>query len=171
MNHGYNYAYDYFIGVVQMACRTHQLNKTTGITYVYESSSYWDSIKKQPRNKKVCIGKLDKDSGVFIPSKRLNPEQAAARDPKVTAHAQIIGPNIILDTITKELGLDILLQDCCPKYYEQIKAMAYYLLHQGDALSHCENWCASYIPSMTFTLTSQNISDVLDTITETNIYG
>jgi len=54
-----------------MACRTHQLNKTTGITYVYESTSYWDPIKKQPRNKKVCIGKLDKDSGMFIPSKRL----------------------------------------------------------------------------------------------------
>ncbi len=149
----------------KMAYRINHLNKQTGITYVYESISYWDKDKKQPRTKQVCIGKLDKDSGDFIPSKRLNPEQAAARDPKVTAHAQIIGPNIILDTITKELGLDILLQDCCPKYYEQIKAMAYYLLHQGDALSHCENWCASHIPSMTFTLTSQNISDVLDTIT------
>ena len=45
-----------------MACRTHQLNKNTGITYVYESSSYWDPIKKQPRNKKVYIGKLSKDT-------------------------------------------------------------------------------------------------------------
>ena len=148
-----------------MACRTHQLNKNTGITYVYESSSYWDPVKKQPRNKKVCIGKLSKDTREFIPSKRLNPEQAAARDPKVLANAQIIGPNIILDTITKELELDRLLEYCCSKYHEQIKAMAYYLVHQGNALSHCENWCASHMPRIAGTLTSQNISDILDTIT------
>jgi len=147
-----------------MVCRTHQLNKTTGITYVYESSSYWDPVKKQPRNKKVCIGKLDKDSGEFISSRRLNPEQAAARDPQVTANAQIIGPNIILDIITKELKLDKLLQKCCPNYYEQIKAMAYYLVHQGDALSHCETWCDSHIPDVAATLSSQNISDILDKI-------
>lgn len=147
-----------------MAYRINHLNKITGITYVYESISYWDKVKKQPRTKQVCIGKLDKDSGEFIPSKRLNPEQAAARDPKVTASAQIIGPNIILDTITRELGLDKLLQDCCPQYYKQIQAMAYYLVHQGDALSHCETWCDSHIPSIAATLSSQNISDILDTI-------
>ena len=147
-----------------MVCRTHQLNKITGITYVYESSSYWDTVKKQPRNKKVCIGKLDKDSGEFIPSRRLNPEQAAARDPQVTANAQIIGPNIILDVITEELKLDKLLQRCCPDYYQQIKAMAYYLVHQGDALSHCETWCDSHLPDIAATLSSQNISDILDKI-------
>jgi transposase len=147
-----------------MVCRTHQLNKATGITYVYESASYWDTAKKQARNKKVCIGKLDKDSGEFIPSKRLNPAQAAARDPQVTAKAQIIGPNIILDTITQELKLDKLLQKCSPEYYQQIKAMAYYLVHQGDALSHCETWCDSHVPDIAATLTSQNISDILDKI-------
>jgi hypothetical protein len=146
-----------------MVCRTHQRNKSTGITYVYESSSYWDPVKKQPRNKKVCIGKID-NVGQFIPSKRLNPEQAAARDPQVTATAQIIGPNIILDTITQELGLDKLLQGCCPQYYEQIKAMAYYLVHQGGALSHCENWCASHVPAVADTLTSQHITDILGAI-------
>lgn len=150
---------------VKMAYRINHVNKNTGITYVYESISYWDKEKKQPRSKQVCIGKLAKDTGEFIPSKRLNPEQAAVRDPKVVANAQIIGPNIILDTITKELELDRLLEYCCPKYHKQIKAMAYYLVHQGDALSHCENWCASHMPEVANTLTSQNISDILDTIT------
>ena len=42
--------------------------------------------------------------------------------------------------------------------------MAYFMVHQGDALSHCENWCASHIPSMSSSLTSQNISDILDKI-------
>lgn len=39
-----------------MACQIHQTNKFNGVTYVYESVSYWDPSKKQPRNKKVCIG-------------------------------------------------------------------------------------------------------------------
>jgi hypothetical protein len=42
-------------------------NKKTGITYVYESESYWDPEKKQPRNRRKLIGKLD-DDGNIIPT-------------------------------------------------------------------------------------------------------
>lgn len=42
-------------------------NKKTGITYVYESESYWDSEKKQPRNHRRLIGKLD-DEGNIVPT-------------------------------------------------------------------------------------------------------
>ena len=59
-----------------MPCRINQLNKKTNVIYVYESASYWDKEKKQARNKKICVGKLD-CNGVFIPSGRLKPEQAA----------------------------------------------------------------------------------------------
>ena len=86
-----------------MSCRINQVNKKTGVTYVYESVSYWDKEKKQARNKKICIGRLD-SNGTFIPSTRLAPEQAAVRDPIVTASAEIIGSSIILDTITDRLG-------------------------------------------------------------------
>ena len=68
-----------------MSCRVNLVNKSSGVTYVYESQSYWDKEKKQARNKRVCIGRLDPDAGTFIPSKRLKPEQALARDPAVTA--------------------------------------------------------------------------------------
>lgn len=146
-----------------MTCRIHQLNKSNGITYVYESVSYWDSIKKQPRNKKVCIGKLDSD-GKFVPSKRLHPEQAAIRDPQVTARAKVIGPTVILDAITRELHLDTLLQQCCPKYHQQIKAMAYYLLHNGGALSHCAAWCNSHMPDIATTLSSGQITRILNEV-------
>ena len=54
-----------------MSCRVNYVNKTTGVTYVYESVSYWDKEKKQSRNKRVCVGKLDPTSGELIPSKRL----------------------------------------------------------------------------------------------------
>ena len=45
-----------------------RLDKRTGITYVYESTSYWDKEKKQPRSKRVLIGKLDPDTGKVVPT-------------------------------------------------------------------------------------------------------
>jgi hypothetical protein len=49
-----------------MTYRVHQVNKKTGITYVYEAISCWDKKKKQARNKQVCIGKLDPTNGEFV---------------------------------------------------------------------------------------------------------
>ena len=86
--------------------------------------------------------------GDFIPSKRLQPEQAAARDPAVTASAEIVGPSIVLDTITEQLGLGKLLKSCFPQEHRQIQTMAYYLVSQGGPLSHCEAWCKSHAHSV-----------------------
>ena len=44
-----------------------RLDKRTCITYVYESTSYWDKEKKQPRSKRVLIGKLDEYSCAVKP--------------------------------------------------------------------------------------------------------
>lgn len=107
-----------------MPCRVNYLNKRTGITYVYESVSRWDKEKKQPRNTRVCVGQLDPVSREFIPSKRLAPEQAAARDPAVTASAEVIGPSIVLDAIAEPLGLEKLLKSCFPEEHQQIQTMA-----------------------------------------------
>lgn len=57
-------------------------NKKTGITYVYESESYWDPEKKQPRNRRKLIGKLDED-GNIVPtgSRGRKRKEAAAVNP------------------------------------------------------------------------------------------
>ena len=146
-----------------MPCRINQVNKKTGVTYVYESASYWDKEKQQPRNKKICIGRLD-SNGVFIASTRLAPEQAAARDPVVTASAEIIGASIILDTMTQQLSLESLLKASFPKEYRQILTMAYYLVSQGGPLSHCGTWCKSHAHPFGVPLTSQSITEILRTI-------
>jgi len=146
-----------------MAFRLNHVNKKTGITYVYESISFWDKQKRQSRNKQVCVGKLDPISGEFIPSKRLKPEQAAVRDPTVTAFAEVIGPSIVLDNITKQLGLERLLRTCFPEQYQQIITMAYYLATQGGPLSYCGTWCKSHAHDIEC-LTSQRISEILRTI-------
>jgi len=41
-------------------------DKRTGITYVYESKSYWDKEKKQPRSKRTLIGKINEETGEVI---------------------------------------------------------------------------------------------------------
>lgn len=41
-------------------------DKRSGITYVYESKSYWDKEKKQSRSKRTLIGRLDQETGETI---------------------------------------------------------------------------------------------------------
>lgn len=43
-------------------------NRQRGITYVYESVSYWDKDLKQPRSHRKLVGKLDPESGAVIPT-------------------------------------------------------------------------------------------------------
>ena len=45
-----------------------QFDKRSGITYVYESKSYYDKEKKCSRAKRTLIGKLDPDTGELIPT-------------------------------------------------------------------------------------------------------
>lgn len=51
-----------------MASIIKKLNKQTGVTYVYESESYWDKEKKQPRSRRKLIGKIDDATGEIIPT-------------------------------------------------------------------------------------------------------
>ena len=43
-------------------------DKRSGITYVYESKSYWDKEKKQSRSRRTLIGRLDDETGEVIPT-------------------------------------------------------------------------------------------------------
>ena len=45
-----------------------QHDKRSGITYAYESTSYYDKEKKQPRAKRKLIGRVDPESGQIVPT-------------------------------------------------------------------------------------------------------
>ena len=45
-----------------------QFDKRSGITYVYDSISYYDKEKKCSRAKRTLIGKLDPETGEIIPT-------------------------------------------------------------------------------------------------------
>jgi len=46
-----------------------QKDKRVGITYAYESESYWDKDKQQPRSRRKLIGRLDEETGDIIPTR------------------------------------------------------------------------------------------------------
>ena len=53
-----------------MAAIVYQTSKQTGITYAYESVSYWDKEKQQSRAKRKCIGRLDPVTDEIIPTRK-----------------------------------------------------------------------------------------------------
>ena len=66
-------------------------NKKTGITYVYESESYWDKEKKQPRNKRKLIGKIDEQTGEIVPTRghgRVEDPSVLVSDPQAEAETR-----------------------------------------------------------------------------------
>jgi len=152
-----------------MTYRVHQKNKKTGVVYVYEATAVWDKEKKQPRNKQVCIGKIDPDTGEFVPSKRLDPKQAAARDPEVTAISKVVGPELLLDSVTEKLELRYTLKACFPGFYKQILSLAQFLACRGGALSHFETWSKSHSHCYADPLTTQRISEILNNIDENSM--
>lgn len=55
-----------------MACIVYQTNKKTGVKYAYESISYWDKEKNQPRSKRRYLGRVDPVTNEIIPSNGRN---------------------------------------------------------------------------------------------------
>ena len=55
-----------------MACIVYQTDKKTGTKFAYESVSYWDKEKKQPRSKRKYLGKVDPETGEIIPSRSVD---------------------------------------------------------------------------------------------------
>lgn len=66
------------------------LDRRSGITYVYESESYWDRDKKAPRSRRRLIGKVDPETGEVVPTsgtRRRAMERRAAEEAGARASA------------------------------------------------------------------------------------
>lgn len=59
-----------------MSCIVYQVNKKTGIKYAYESISYWDKDKQQPRSKRKYLGRVDPDTGEIIRDRKSKSDSA-----------------------------------------------------------------------------------------------
>ena len=53
-----------------MSCIVYQIDKKTGTKYAYESESYWDPEKQQPRSRRKYLGKVDPETGEIVTRKK-----------------------------------------------------------------------------------------------------
>lgn len=168
-----------------------RLDKRTGITYVYESSSYWDKKKQQPRSKRTLIGKIDPETGKTIPTDgrcrhlsaegkkqaRLEKEQELIKqqsvreeeDKQLLANTRrtFYGATYLLDAIAEKTGLSADLKRCFPKEYRQLLSLAYYLLlEDSSALSRFSRWAAIHEHPYGQDISSQRSSEILQSVNE-----
>ncbi|MDI9469356.1 MAG: transposase, partial [Bacillota bacterium] len=138
-----------------------------GSTYVYEVlERYWDKEKKQARTKQVYLGKLDPETGAFVPSKRFGEDKLAAMDSAVTVKTHVSGPAMLLNQIEKELGLSSTLRKAAPEIWKEMLALAWYVLLTGRPLSDADVWLENHESPTDRVLSSQRISELLALITE-----
>jgi len=148
-------------------------NKLNGISYVYESIGYWDKEKKQARNRRKCIGKLDPVTGILIPSHKIDLADLSSttkkRGPIPTTQSQrnFYGATYLFDSIGDKLGITEDLKKCLPETYKQILSIAYYLvLEDRNPMSRFPKWALTHIHPYGQDIPSQRSSELLGTIGE-----
>lgn len=155
-----------------MAAIVYQTNKKTGITYAYESTSYWDKKKQQSRAKRKCIGRVDPETQKIIPTRKrkLSPAGVkATRGPvPITYTARTFyGATYLFDRIGKETGVTDDLKTCFPDSFLQILSIAYYLiLEDRNPLSRFPRWAALHRHPYGSVISSQRSSELFASITE-----
>lgn len=77
--------------------------KSSGITYIYESISYWDKEKKQSRSKRTLLGKLDPETGEMIPTRK----RAKKEELETAARAKAALEEALLKNAKLELELKL----------------------------------------------------------------
>ncbi len=147
-------------------------NKKNGVTYVYESTGYWDKDKQQARNRRICIGKLDPVTEEFVPSKRFaDPKASLSRRPgpvpSVECKRLFYGATYLFDAIGEKLGITEDLAKCFPESYKKILSIAYYLvLEDRNPMSRFPKWARTHVHPYGKDIPSQRSSELLGSIGE-----
>ena len=141
--------------------------KKNGAAYVYSVKSYWDKDKKAPRNKQVCLGRLDEETGDLIPSKRKAKKgEGILRSTEVTASAKVYGPYLLLMKLANETGIAKMLRKCSPDIHNEILSLVFFIVQKGLALSRCEMWSENHHHPSNHSISNQRISELLKQVTE-----
>ena len=154
-----------------------QFDKRSGITYVYESASFWDKEKQQPRAKRTLIGKRDPQTGEIVPTDgrgRRRGESSGDIQPSkpgpvpiAAVNRRFYGATYLLDEIGKALGISEDLKQCFPETYKQIQSIVYYLILESDSpLFRFEKWSMLHKHPYDKNIPSQRSSDLFSGITE-----
>lgn len=153
-----------------------QRDKRSGITYVYESTSYWDREKKQPRSKRTLIGRLDPETGEVVPTdgrgkrrgqKSLDNPAKRGPVPVLQTERLFFGATYLFDQIGIATGVTADLKACFPHTYKQILSIAYYLiLEDQNPLFRFKKWAVLHKHPYGKDIPSQRSSELFQSITE-----
>jgi len=163
-------------GGISMATIVHQTDKRTGITYAYESVSYWDKEKKQSRAKRKIIGRVDPVTGNIVPTRKRKAKEAERLKnpgpvPAECVKRSFYGATYLLDEIGEKLGIKEDLKRCFPDRYQQILSVAYYLiLEDRSPLSRFPKWAALHKHPYDKDIPSQRSSELFASISEDERY-
>ena len=159
-----------------------QKDKRSGITYVYESISYWDKDKKQSRSKRRLKGRLNEQTGEIIPTdgrcKKRSPdfkpilvenESIPKRGPASVEKTErkFWGATYLFDEIVRITNVERDLKLCFPKDYKKILSVAYFMILEDKcSFSRFVKWDRLHRHPYGKVITSQRGSELFQGITE-----
>lgn len=155
----------------------HQKDKRSGITYAYESVSYWDKEKHQSRAHRKLIGRVT-ETGEIIPTDgRCRHDSCAVRKtrrrgpvPMTQIKRSFFGATWLLDKIGEKLGLADDLRTCFPDDCRRLLSIAYFLiLCDNRALMYFKYWSDNHVHPCGEEISSQDSSRLFASITEKGI--
>ena len=151
-------------------------DKRSGNTYFYESESYWDKEKQQPRSRRKLIGKLDPATGAMVPTDGRGKKRRAEIPavpvkpgpvPTLNMTRRFYGATYLLDQIGHEIGIVDDLKVCFPDSYKRILSIAYFLiLEVTDALIRFSHFDRTHKHPAGQDIPSQRSSELFQSITE-----
>ena len=157
-----------------------QTDKRSGITYAYETTYRWDKEKKQSRAKRICVGKVDQQTGEIVPTRgrarkgeSKNPDQLPVkRGPKtfVATRHLYYGATYLLEAFADQIGLTTDLKACFPDIYTKLLSVAFYLiLENNNPLYRFEKWNLTHRHPYGKDIASPRSSELFAAITDDQI--
>lgn len=123
-----------------------------GKIYLYKVESYWDKNKKQPRQKRTYLGPENKTEKTVIKSKVTN------------IVSKNYGNIFFFEKIIQKIGLDTIIKNCYPDIYNEIFALIYYEIMEGNPSYLFPYWLEEQNLSNVKKLHSSDISELYDYI-------
>lgn len=108
-----------------MSCIVYQIDKKSGVKYAYESISYWDKEKKQPRSKRKYLGRVDPETGEIISSRRKKSSATEGGQDHASLYEPILA-QLREELLDKESQIELLkkeLQDLTSRYKKAEKLL------------------------------------------------
>ena len=157
-----------------------QTDKRSGITYAYETTYRWDKEKKQSRAKRICVGKVDQQTGEIVPTRgrarkgesKIPDQLPVKRGPKpfVATRHLYYGATYLLEAFADQIGLTTDLKACFPDIYTKLLSVAFYLiLEDNNPLYRFEKWNLTHRHPYGKDIASPRSSELFAAITDDQI--